>query len=84
MTSIAIRAYQTGIINKTCFDITNKWLIKNGMRSNAPSYMEPEKTHLLEQLTLRAVSEEEISVSKAAELLDRPFMEVRQMCFGGV
>ena len=84
MTSIAIRAYQTGIINKTCFDITNKWLSKNGMRSNAPSYMEPEKTHLLEQLTLRAVSEEEISVSKAAELLDRPFMEVRQMCFGGV
>lgn len=52
--------------------------------SGGNCYMEPEKTHLLEQLTLRAVSEEEISVSKAAELLDRPFMEVRQMCFGGV
>ena len=82
--SIVVRAYQTGIINKTCYEITNKWLSKNGLRSSTPSNMEPEKTHLLEQLTLRAVSEEEISVSKAAELLDRPFMEVRQMCFGGV
>ena len=82
--SIVVRAYQTGVINKTCYEITNKWLSKNGLRSSTPSNMEPEKTHLLEQLTLRAVSEEEISVSKAAELLDRPFMEVRQMCFGGV
>ena len=61
-----------------------KWLNKNHLLHNASSNAEPEKTHLLEQLTLRAVSEEEISVSKAAELLDRPLMEVRQLCFGGV
>ena len=82
--SIVMRAYQTGIINKSHYEITMKWLNKNGLLRNSPSEVEPEKTRLLEQLTLRAVSEEEISVSKAAELLERPFIEVRQMCFGGV
>lgn len=84
MPAIVIRAHQTGIINKKCYEITNKWLSKNGLRSDVSSDMEPERTHLLEQLTLRAVSEEEIGISKAAELLGRPFLEVRRMCFGGV
>lgn len=82
--SIVVRAFQAEIINKSHYEITMRWLNKNGLLHNISSDMEPEKTHLLEQLTLRAVSEEEIGISKAAELLDRPFMEVRKMCFGGV
>ena len=84
MSSIVVRAHQTGILNKTHYEMTMKWLNKNGLLHNASSNMDPEKTHLLEQLTLRAASEEEISISKAAELLDSPFWEVRQLCFGGV
>lgn len=72
------------ILNKTHYEMTMKWLNKIGLLHNISSNMDPEKTHLLEQLTLRAASEEEISISKAAELLDRPFWEVRQLCFGGV
>ena len=82
--SIVVRAYQTDILNKTHYESMMKWLNKNGLLHNAPSFAEAEKTHLLEQLTLRAVSEDEITVSKAAELLERPFLDVRQMCFGGV
>lgn len=82
--TIVVRAYQTGIITKSHYEMTLKWLNKNGMLHHATSDAEPEKTHLLEQLTLRAVAEGEISVSKAAELLDCPFMQVRQLCFGGV
>ncbi len=84
MSSIVARAHQTGILNKTHYEMTMKWLNKNGLLHNTSSNMDPEKTHLLEQLTLRAASEEEISISKAAELLDRPFWEVRQLCFGGI
>lgn len=82
--SIAVRAYQTGIITKNHYEMTMKQLNKKDLLYNAASSNEPEKTHLLEQLTLRAVSEGEISVSKAAELLDLPFIQVYQMCYGGV
>ena len=82
--SIVVRAYQTDIINKTHYGMTMKWLNKNDMQLNASSGSEPEKPHLLEQLTLRAVSEEMISISKAAELLECPLLEVRQKCFGDV
>ena len=55
-----------------------------GLRRDEQSGIEPEVSHLLEQLTVRAVAEEEITISKAAELLDRPFIEVRELCYGGV
>lgn len=81
--SIVVRAYQTDIINKTHYEMTMRWLKKNDLLYNVPTEIKPEKTHLLEQLTLRAVSEEEISISKAAELLERPLLEIRRLCFGG-
>lgn len=84
MASIVMRAYQTEIISKAVYEITQKWMASQGMRRDEQSGIQPEVSHLLEQLTVRAVSEEEITVSKAAELLERPFIEVRGLCYGGV
>lgn len=84
MASIVMRAYQAEIINRSVYEITQKWMAAQGLRRNEQSGIEPEVSHLLEQLTLRAVAEEEITVSKAAELLERPFIEVRELCYGGV
>ena len=84
MASIVMRAYQTEIISKAVYEITQKWMASQGLRRDEQSGIQPEVSHLLEQLTVRAVSEEEITVSKAAELLERPFIEVRGLCYGGV
>ena len=84
MAAIIVRALQTDIITQKTFDITQKWLSARGLRRNEHSGIQPERSHLLEQLTIRAVAEDEITVSKAAELLDRPFIEVRNLCYGGV
>ena len=83
MASIIMRAYQTGIISHETYEITQKWINANGLRKDERSGIQPEESHMLEQLTLRAVAEEEITVSRATELLERPFMEVRKLCFGG-
>ena len=84
MSSIVMRAYQSEIISKSVYEITQKWMGAQGLRRDEQSGIEPEVSHLLEQLTVRAVAEEEITISKAAELLDRPFIEVRELCYGGV
>ena len=84
MASIVMRAYQTNIITHATYELTMKWMNANGLRKDEHSGIEPERTHLLEQLTLRAVSEEEIGISKAAELLEQPFEDVRKLCYGGV
>ena len=56
----------------------------NGLRMDEKSGIHPEKTHLLEQLTSRAVAEDEIGISKAAELLEMSVPDVRMLCYGGV
>lgn len=83
MASVVMRAYQTGIINQFTYENTQKWMSSQGLRRDEQSGIQPEESHLLEQLTVRAVAEEEITVSKAAELLERPFIEVRKLCYGG-
>jgi Zn-dependent peptidase ImmA (M78 family)/DNA-binding XRE family transcriptional regulator len=54
---------------------------QHGWRKNEPSRIKAEKPLLLEQLTFRAVSENEISVQKGAELLHIPFAVVEEQCF---
>ena len=83
MSSIVMRAHQAGIINQYTYTLTMKWMSANDLRNDAHSGFTPEKTHLLEQLTLRAVAEEEIGISKAAEILELPLLETRRLCFGG-
>lgn len=84
MALIVMRAYQTNIITHATYELTMKWMNANGLRRDEHSGIEPERTRLLEQLTLRAVSEEEIGISKAAELLEKPFEDVRKLCYGGI
>ena len=84
MASIIMRALQACIITQQTYTITMKWMSANGLRKDEQSGILPEKTHLLEQLTLRAVAEEQIGISKAAEILEKPLLETRRLCFGGV
>lgn len=84
MASIIMRAYQSGVITKETHALTMKWLSANGFRKDEKSGIPPEETHLLEQLTLRAVDEEQIGISKAAEILEKSLIEMRRICFGGV
>jgi transcriptional regulator with XRE-family HTH domain len=84
MASVVMRAYQTGVIGKSTCESTQKWMSAQGYRKDEKSGIQPEESHLLERLTMRAVAEEEITVSKAAELLERSVTEVRELCYGGV
>lgn len=84
MASIVMRARQVGIISGETYSNMQKWLSASGLRRDERSGIAPEESHLLEQLTLRAVAEGEIGISKAAELLEKPIEEVRKLCYGGV
>lgn len=81
--AIVMRARQTGIISQETYTITIRWMSANGMLKEEKHGIAPEKTNLLELLTLRAVDEEQISISKAAEILEKPLLETRRLCFGG-
>lgn len=74
------RAQLCGIIN----DGTAKGFYiqasKSGWRTNEPVRIEPEKPMLFAQLVYRAVVEQEISVRKGAELLQKPYVEVEKQC----
>lgn len=52
---------------------------QRGWRKNEPSRIPDETTNLFEQLTIRAVNEDEISVQRGAELLGIPFDTLDQM-----
>ncbi len=84
MAAIVRRASQTGIITKSVYETTMKWMAARGLRVDERSGITPEKTHFLEQLISRAVAEDEIGISKAAELLEMTLADVRRLCYGGV
>ena len=54
-------------------------LNQHGGRKNEPSRIDQENTSLFEQLVLRAIGEEEITVSKGAELLKISLSDMRHM-----
>ena len=81
MAAIVMRASQTGIITRSVYENTMKWMSAKGLRTDEQSGIIPERTHFLEQLTSRAVAEEEIGISKAAELLEMPLADVRRLCY---
>ncbi len=84
MASIIMRAHQCEIISEPTYKRTQIWLSESGLRRSEQSGMMAEESHLLRQLALRAVAEEDITMSRAAELLDMPIVEVRELCCGGV
>ena len=52
---------------------------QNGWRKNEPSRIPEETTNLFEQLTIRAVNEDEISQLRGAELLKLSYDEFDRM-----
>ena len=54
---------------------------KAGWKKNEPVRSDPEVPFLFEQLVFRAVSENEITVQKGAELLKQPYKFVADHCF---
>lgn len=71
------RAREVGVISQSVYKAFFVILNKNGGRKNEPSRIKAEKTTLFEQLVLRAASESQISLSKAAELLQIPLFDLR-------
>lgn len=81
MMLLAKRAEIAGIINKsTAKDFYIK-ASRAGWKRNEPSRIKnPEMPMLFQQLVFRAVSEEEISIQKGAELLHFPYSTVEEHC----
>lgn len=52
----------------------------HGWRTNEPTRIEPEKPSLFEQLVFRAISENDISIQRGAELLKLSYDEVATHC----
>lgn len=76
---LAKRAHVLKILDDAAYRAFNIQMNKIGWRKNEPERIPKEKTNLFRQLVLRAVSEEELSISKGAELLQVPVIEIRQM-----
>ncbi len=52
-----------------------------GWKKNEPSRIEKEQPLLFTQLVFRAVTENELSIQKGAELLRQPYSYVASQCF---
>ena len=79
MMLLVTRAKLCGIITeqiaKRFFILASKW----GWRTNEPSRISEEHPNLFEQLVYRAVNEEEISIQRGAELLQKPYASILAM-----
>ena len=79
MMLLVTRARLCGILSEAAaknFYITAS---RAGWRTSEPSRIDPEHPTLFKQLVYRAVNEEEISVQRGAELLQRPYTEILSM-----
>lgn len=80
MYMLVMRANKSGIVNDY---VARKFYInanKAGWQKNEPSRANAEKTGLFYQLVYRAVTENEITVQKGAELLHESFEKVMEEC----
>lgn len=73
------RANLLGIITDSLYKDFMIGASKNGWRKNEPSRIQRETSNLFEQLTIRAVNEDEISLQRGAELLNISYDEFDKM-----
>ncbi|MCK5689651.1 helix-turn-helix domain-containing protein [Myxococcota bacterium] len=79
MLAWVFRARDVGIITPVTFDILMRMFSSRGWRKKEPRDPYPsENAHLFEQLVVRALAEEMISMSKAAELMSMSASEFRE------
>lgn len=79
MMLLVTRAKLCGIISEATAKHFYMSASKAGWRTAEPSRIEPEHPLLFEQLVYRAVNEEELSVQRGAELLQRPYTDILAM-----
>jgi len=72
-----IRARQLGILRASSYERMARYFSKHGWRREEPRTYPAEKAHLFPQMVYRALGEDRISESKAAELLAVPLAELR-------
>lgn len=72
-----VRARQLGILSASRYEQMARYFGKHGWRKQEPKGYPAEKAHLFRQMVYRALGEERISESKAAELLAMPVAELR-------
>lgn len=77
---LAKRASICGVISKSAEKIFYMKASSWGWKTDEPMHIAQEEATLFRQLVFRAVSEDEISVSKGAELLRMPVSEIIQSC----
>ena len=75
------RATICGIVNEKAAKDFYIIAGKNGWKKNEPTRILEETPTLFSQLVFRAISENEISVQKGAELLKMPYTYVAEQCF---
>ena len=75
---LAKRANQLEIITTDAYRSFNIAINKARVKISEGYRIEPEEPKLLEQLVLRALDEDKISMSRAAELLDIPYHIIRE------
>ena len=80
MQLLAKRAHHLSIIRDSAYKSFCITVSSLGWRKNEPSRIDAEVTSLFEQLVYRAVSEEEISIPRGAELLKSSYCEVLKNC----
>ena len=72
-----IRARQLGVLKPSNYERMARYFSKHGWRKQEPHTYPAEKAHLFPQMVYRALGEQRISESKAAELLAMPLAELR-------
>lgn len=75
------RATICGIVNEKAAKDFYIIAGKNGWKKNEPTRILEETPTLFSQLVFRAISENEISVQKGAELLKMPYTYIAEQCF---
>ena len=79
MQAIMHRAKRHGIVSDYVYEAFSRAISSKGWRKNEPGeYPIEEHPHRFDQLLHRAISEELISMSKAAYLADKPIEDIRQ------
>lgn len=80
MMLLAKRANLCGIVGDSAYRRFCIAASKAGWRKAEPSRIDPERAELFEQLVYRAVTEDDLSVQRGAELLGKSFAEVARAC----
>ena len=76
MMMLVTRAKKCGILSDSSVNSFYVAASQAGWRKEEPSRIKAEHPSLFEQLVFRAVSEEEISIQRGAELLQRPYTDI--------